>query len=394
VLTIENGGSLVNTGGAITEIGGGWSASGFASVTGPGSTWNSDGYVYVGSTGQASMAVLNGGAATMPAMVIRALNSGNAQVLVSGLGSTLNITNGPLTIGMPEPGFTTQPTSLVINPGASVNVTQDVDLDTNGLLKLAGGTLTAASIGSRDLLTSQYEGVFDWTAGTLHTGIVHGSVTNKGGVLAPGLTVGRTTIDGNYTQLGSATLAIDIGGTTPETQHDFVSLEGAAALAGNLTLSLINGFAPNAGQTFTILDSLAGMTGAFDNAANGQRVMTTDGLGSFQVNYGSGSAFDPNQIVLSDFAANSASDFDHDGDVDANDLAQWQAKFGQEGGAKEFGDDGAMDGNDFLEWQRNLGGAPPSAAPTIAAVPEPATLMLGGLSALGLIASYRSRRSR
>jgi T5SS/PEP-CTERM-associated repeat protein len=397
VLTVENGGSMVNTGGAITEIGGGSGANGFVTVTGPGSTWNSDGYVYVGSTGQASMAVLNGGNATMPAMVIRALNSGQARMLVSGVGSTLNVTTGPLTIGMPEPGFTTGPTSLVINPGAAVNVTHDVDLDTNGLLKLAGGTLTAGSIGSRDLLTGQYEGAFDWTAGTLHAGIVHGSVLNKGGILAPGLAAGRTTIDGNYTQLGSATLAIDIGGVTPESQHDFVYLEGAAALDGHLQLKLMGGFIPDAGQTFTILDSLTGMTGAFDNVTSGARLTTADGLGSFQVNYGAGSAFGANQIVLSNFQASAASDFDHDGDVDGDDLVKWRQGFGAPGSGKDFDADGDsdVDGNDFLSWQRNLGGGSASVAtPSIAAVPEPATLMLGCLATLGMAAAARTRKLR
>ena len=152
------------------------------------------------------------------------------------------MTNGPLEIGFTEPGFGNAPGTVTINPGATVNVAQDIDLDTNGLLKLQGGTLTAARIVSLDLLSGQFEGDFEWTSGTLHVGIVGGSVTNQGGTLAPGQSAGRTTIDGNYTQQAAATLEIEIGGTMAETQHDFVSVEGAATLDGELQLALIDGF--------------------------------------------------------------------------------------------------------------------------------------------------------
>src|SRR4029079_10850665 len=139
-----------------------------------------------------------------------------------------------LVIGMPESGFTTGQTSLTINPGGIVNVGDDIDLDTNGSLKLQGGTLTATSSGSRDLVSMQYEGTFLWTAGTLHVGTVFGNVLNQDGTLAPGHSAGRTTIDGNYTQHAAGILEIEIGGTTPTTQHDFVSLEGGATLNGKL----------------------------------------------------------------------------------------------------------------------------------------------------------------
>src|SRR5205085_2830334 len=39
----------------------------------------------------------------------------------------------------------------------------------------------------------------------------------------------------------------------------------------------------------------------FQNVANGQRLFTSDGAGSFQVNYGTGSAFASNRLVLSNF---------------------------------------------------------------------------------------------
>ena len=388
-LTIANGGSFVQSNGFANIIIESRNGA-LAQVTGAGSSLTTAGAMYVGSTGDGAMAVLNGGSVSAGRLTLRGLNEGSGEVMVGGVGSTLNVTN-VLEIGMPEGGFTTGPTKLTINPGAMVNVGQRIELDTNGLLKLQGGTLTAASIGSTDLLAGQYEGAFEWIAGTLHTGHVGGSVTNQGGVLAPGLSAGRTTIDGNYTQLAAAALEIEIGGTTPTTQHDFVYLEGAATLNGQLELGLINNFTPTAGQTFTILESISGMTGAFSNVANGQRLATEDGAGSFQVNYGAGSDFDPNQIVLSNFAADLApADFDEDGDVDGDDLAKWKAGYGANGDhmAGDADGDNDVDGNDFLNWQRGLGNGAPS-RPAVGAVPEPATLMLGCLAAIAVAASAR-----
>jgi hypothetical protein len=69
-----------------------------------------------------------------------------------------------------------------------------------------------------------------------------------------------------------------------------------------------------------------------------------------------------------------AADFDVDGDVDRDDLLQWQDDFGPTGGS-DADDDNDSDGADFLVWQRQIG----SGNPTIAAqtaVPEPATWWL------------------
>src|SRR5690606_36467755 len=142
---------------------------------------------------------------------------------------------------------------------------------------------------------------------------------NQGGRLAPGTSAGRTTIAGDYTQLAAATMAMEIGGLTPETEHDFVYVEGLASLSGLLELRLINGFTPGADDTFTLLEGAGGVTGAFSNVASGQRLATVDGYGSFQIDYGAGSPFDPNRIVLSNFQATAPGDFNNDGQVNGDD---------------------------------------------------------------------------
>ena len=108
------------------------------------------------------------------------------------------------------------------------------------------------------------------------------------------------TVFGGYTQRAGATLEIDF---FPDSNcvSDIVVVTDTAVLGGALALNL-NGTVPDPSTNYTIFDALS-IAGAFANVANGQRLTTGDGLGSFVVNYGAGSAFDPTQIVLSNFLA-------------------------------------------------------------------------------------------
>jgi hypothetical protein len=75
-------------------------------------------------------------------------------------------------------------------------------------------------------------------------------------------------------------------------------------------------------------------------------------------------------------------DFDEDGDVDGDDLVEWQCDFGSNAMSDADGD-GDSDGDDFLTWQQQLGSGVLAVAAT-AAVPEPATafpLLLGAFVA-------------
>ena len=87
-----------------------------------------------------------------------------------------------------------------------------------------------------------------------------------------------------------------------------------------------------------------------------------------------------------------ATDFDGDLDVDGADFAVWQQHYGLASGATSAtGDadaDGAVAGDDFLRWQRDFGLTPPNAA--LAAVPEPATLLLSAVGGILLLVA-RSR---
>ncbi|HEX5043821.1 MAG TPA: hypothetical protein VFV75_12995 [Candidatus Polarisedimenticolaceae bacterium] len=114
---------------------------------------------------------------------------------------------------------------------------------TAGITKLTGGAISSTTV-----LTFQ--------GGTLGgSGTVTAPVTVTGtGSVAPGLSAGTLSLIGLYTQNGGGAYKVELGGLTPGTQHDRVNISGGAAmLAGGLQISLIDGFVPSPGDTFTVL---------------------------------------------------------------------------------------------------------------------------------------------
>ncbi len=140
-------------------------------------------------------------------------------------------------------------------------------------------------------------------------------------------------------------------------------MAGQLSLGGTLAVSLIEGFAPAAGQSFDILD-WGSLSGEFSSL----RLPVLAGLN-----------WDTSQLYSAGVLAVMApaffeADFDEDGDVDGADLTKWRAGFGTSGSATHMqGDadgDQDVDGADFLVWQRELGDGIAGAA----AVPEPSAI--------------------
>ena len=87
-----------------------------------------------------------------------------------------------------------------------------------------------------------------------------------------------------------------------------LQVNGKATLAGNLILTFASGATlPRYTDTLTIFSASVPITGSFANVANGARIDTADGKGSFQVSYGATSGSAPTQIVLSHFSTTLAS---------------------------------------------------------------------------------------
>lgn len=132
-------------------------------------------------------------------------------------------------------------------------------------------------------------------------------------------------------------------------------------------------------------DQLAGQTIASLNfAGDGENQSTGfNDLGelAFEATFSSG---DSGLFLFRPYAA----DFQRDGDVDADDLAEWQSFYADAANA-DADSDGDSDGADFLVWQRDFGSGSPSTPMTVA-VPEPSAwmLLLVGIA----IAKSRSQR--
>jgi hypothetical protein len=209
----------------------------------------------------------------------------------------------------------TNATTGTYNKLAAGTTTIFVPFTNNGALNVNAGVLRFTSsftnsngtISSTAGTTLQFDQGLTLSSGTLGGGgTIIGNVTASG-VIAPGASAGQLTITGNLTLLSTASLLIELGGATQGSGYDFVSVSGIGTLGGNLGLSFLNGYQASVSNNdaFTVVtaNGAASLSGAFTNVSNGQRIFTSDGFGSFQVNYGVSSALATNSVVLSSFVA-------------------------------------------------------------------------------------------
>jgi hypothetical protein len=171
--------------------------------------------------------------------------------VMSGTGHT--VLNGDATVGQ-GPFGPTLDTRTLDNAGTITVPNGKVLLFANNALlnNKAGGTLTLQGSGSLGNFFGQSGRLSN--AGQLFTtgngqAAINFAVTNSGTVDLQGV----LSIGGNYTQTAGGTLNIHLGGTTVGSQYDQLQVHGVAALDGTLNVTLVNGFAPAAGNNFRIL---------------------------------------------------------------------------------------------------------------------------------------------
>lgn len=295
--------------------------------------------------------ILGGTSLTEPATA-----TGTLTVSAGGtveVGGTLRIHNGD---------------TVRLQAGGTIK-THSLDPTGGGSFQFGGGTLSFTGNVTSNITVP--------ATGTLTgTGTLLGNLTNVG-KFAPGQSAGNVTIQGYYTQQGAATLEIEIGGASPGDTHDFVNITSSANIFGGskLQLALLGGFIPGPSDTFTVLNAVGGISGVFSNITSGLRLDTVDGLGSFLVHYGVGSAFNQNQIVLSAFQPTGPGglpgDFNHDGVVNAADYVVWRKGVGV-----------APTQDNYNLWRSNFGqtfsflGSGWGAGGSSDNVPEPAAIAL------------------
>lgn len=231
-----------------------------------------------------------------------------------------------------------------INAGGHIQIDAGGKLDTQ-FVNIEGGTLS----GSGTLFVG--------------TGPLRSALRNLSGRIEPGDGIGQLWIEyGDLSNGEDGTLVFEIGGLTPETEHDQIEVERFAFLAGTLEVLLVEDFMPNIGYQFTLIGAGDEVVGQFDR-------LLLPAEFQWSVNYLL------NEVQLEVIGL--GGDFELDGDVDQHDLAMWEAGYGDE-----------YTGRNFFAWQRNLGKS--SSVASAAAVPEPTT---GLLALLVLVTIGVSRRS-
>jgi cyclophilin family peptidyl-prolyl cis-trans isomerase len=201
------------------------------------------------------------------------------------------------------------------------------------------------------------------------------TLTNRG-TLAPGLQIGSILVD-SYQQFSGGTLEIQLAGLTPGTQYDQLVVGGLAFLGGRIDVSLLGGFVPKHGDSFTLLNA----GGLIGNFVAGKLPLLSGGL---VWGYERSDTAFTLRVARADFNGN--------GTVDTADFILWRKTFNQTGTglAADGNGDGKVDNADYAIWRANYGnisGTPlASGSVSFAAVPEPATawLLVSLLSLLAL----------
>jgi len=96
------------------------------------------------------------------------------------------------------------------------------------------------------------------------SGIFNDGVVHDDGALAPGHPLGLMVVNGPYAIQGglNPTLAIELGGNVIG-QFDSLNVNGTCSLTGTLSVTLVNGYTPQLGDTITIVECATGRFGTF-----------------------------------------------------------------------------------------------------------------------------------
>ncbi len=222
-------GTLTNSGTISTGVGGGGST---ISVSGT-LTNNAGGTLSLGGMSDvANVAYVN--------------NAGSISI---ANGATFNITGGSHAVANAFPGFLNSGSVLISQGGTlsspltytqitgQTTVDGTLRINGNGVANFAGGAVYG-------------------NGGTIQGNVISNAAFNMGDLP---MTVGTMAINGNYTQGANGSLAFDIASLT---SYDQLNVSGHASLNGTLYVDLLNGYTPQIGNMFDIMN-YAGKSGTF-----------------------------------------------------------------------------------------------------------------------------------
>ncbi|MEX2093758.1 MAG: hypothetical protein WD971_13825 [Pirellulales bacterium] len=217
---------------------------------------------------------------------------------------------------------------------------------------------------------------------------VDGQLTNAG-VVSPGLSPGLISIDGNYVQTATGTLAIDLGGVH-EGQFDRLEIRhGGGTLAGGLLVSLYGGYLPPVGSSFQILSADENLFGGFNPALISYPTLPGR---QWSLRQRGGT------VTLQVLAALLLGDYNGNGIVDAADYTVWRNNLGANitlPNEDPTQTPGWVTVDDYAVWkshfgESSLGSGAGEVAPDSTGVPEPATLWLALIALAGSVRAARN----
>jgi len=144
--------------------------------------------------------------------------------------------------------------------GANINLTQNgttpsfsnigvIQIGDSTTFDINGGTFTNETTGR-----IEGAGTLDVSSSTL--------VFNGDGTIAPGTSAGLLGVTGNLPRSASAVVEVELGGLTPDTEHDQLVVSGSVTLDGTLHVTLIDSFTPVKGDAFEVM-TFSSLSGTF-----------------------------------------------------------------------------------------------------------------------------------
>jgi hypothetical protein len=119
------------------------------------------------------------------------------------------------------------------------------------------------TVGAADMLSVMPGEIHVGTGGTVRgTGFIYGDVVNVSGIVETGASIGTLNIVGNYTQGYDGILYLEIAGDGVG-EYDVLNIDGDVMLDGMLGLWIREGFLPQEGMTFNLIQ----FTGSINDAS-------------------------------------------------------------------------------------------------------------------------------